>query len=65
MLRCKTTKWHKVIEWLKSRKEKRLLDGTAQEEYKKVGDHDVYILDNFETFQKHLYKYLLDYTKEQ
>ena len=65
MLKCKTPKWMQVIEWLKGRKEKRIMDGTAKEEFKKVSGHDAYVLDNLKIFQKHLYKYLLDYTKDK
>ena len=64
-MKCKTPKWMQVIEWLKGRKEKRIMDGMAKEEFKKVPGHDAYVLDNLEIFQKHLYKYLLDYTKDK
>ena len=46
MLKCKTPKWVQVIEWLKGRKEKRIMDGMAKEEFKKVSGHDAYVLDN-------------------
>ena len=65
MLRCKSSKWDKVIEWLKSRREKRILDGQAKAEYEKVTNADEYVLSNFENFQKHLYRYLLDFTKDK
>ena len=65
MLTCKTTKSQKITEWLKIIKEKRIMDGTAKDEYKKSSMPDDYILENLEVFQKHLYKYLLDYTKDK
>ena len=34
-------------------------------EYKKSGQYDVYSYENFENFQKQLYRYLLDYTKNK
>ena len=44
---------------------KKILDGMDKEEFTKVSGQDACVLDNFEIFQKDLYKYLLDYTKNK
>ena len=33
MLRLRSSKWAKMIEWLKGKREKRLIDGQAKEDY--------------------------------
>ena len=63
MLRTNSIKWGKVVDWLKSRKEKRIVDGAAKAEYEKIVEPDKYILENFDIFQRHMYRYLLDCTK--
>ena len=68
MLRLRSTKWTKIIDWLKVRREKRLYDDKAKAEFmehQKTRDPDPYIEKNFELFTKHLYRYLLDNTKDQ
>ena len=39
--------------------------GTAREEYRKTKEHDQYVLENINVFQKHLYSYLLNYTTDK
>ena len=66
MLRLRSSKWAKIIDWLKSKCERRLIDGRAKEDdlaYTQVHGQDNYVEDNFETFQKFLYRYLLDYAR--
>ena len=54
---------------MKARRERRIQDEQAKAEFVtyKVGtnDPDVYVEKNFELFAKHLYRYLLDHTKDQ
>ena len=33
MLRLRSSKWAKIIDWLKAKREKRLIDGQAKEDY--------------------------------
>ena len=63
--KCKTAKWSKITDWLTSIKEKTILDGKAREEYQKIKEHDQYVLENIEVFQKHLCSYLVNYTKDK
>ena len=68
MLRLRSSKWAKIIEWLKSKRERRLIDGRAKEDYlayAQVHGQDKYVEENFETFQKFFYRYLFDCTKDQ
>ena len=68
MLKCKTTKLAKMIDWVKYRREKRIPSGDAKAEYDKVIRtplFDQYVPDNLGTFQRHLYRYLLHFTKEK
>ena len=65
VLKCKTAKWSKITDWLKSKHDKRILNGAAREEYRKTKEHDQYVLEHFEVFQKHLYSYLLNYIKDK
>ena len=51
MLKCKTATWSKFTDWLTSRKEKRIPDGTAREEYRKTKEHDKYVLEKKQFFQ--------------
>ena len=63
MLTCKTTKWEAIMEWVRNRKEKRIINGMAKSEFDKRPQYDKYISDNFEIFQKHLYRYPMNFTK--
>ena len=45
--------------------DKRIMDATARVEYGKRNHHGHYIGENLGTFQKHLYRYLLDYTENK
>ena len=69
MLRLRSPKWGQVVEWLRSKREKRLSDGQAKADYIAYaaahGAEDKYVEENFGLFQRHLYRYLLDYTKEK
>ena len=68
MLRLRSSKWAKIIEWLKSKRERRLIDGRAKEDYlayAQVPGQDQYVQENFETFHEFLYRYLLDYTQDR
>ena len=69
MLRVRSTRWTKVVNWIKARREKKIQDDRAKDEFMKyqveVKDPDAYIEKNFELFSKHLYRYLLDHTKDQ
>ena len=65
MLTCKTTKWEVIMERIHKRKEKRIVNGMAKSEFDKNPQYDNYISDNFEVFQKHFYRYLMDYTKDK
>ena len=68
MLRLRSTKWTKVVGWLTARREKRLQDDRAKAdfvEYQSTREPDEYIEKNFELFSKHLYRYLLENTKDQ
>ena len=61
MLRCKTPKWAKVIDWIKSRKETRIIGEAAQAEYEKTigtSQFDKYIAEKLIPLRKHLYRYL-------
>ena len=68
MLKMKTTKWMKVVDWIKHRREKRIPSNNVKAEYDKLGLtnpalFDKYVSENLEVFQRHLYRYLLDFTK--
>ena len=67
MLRLRSTRWTKIVDWLKARREKRLYDDKAKAEFMthQAHDPDPYIDKHFELFSKHLYGYLLDNTKDQ
>ena len=68
MLRMKTARWMKLVEWIKSRREKRIPISGGKAEYEKLKGSalfDPYILEYFDVFQRHLYKYLLDCTKDK
>ena len=73
MMRMKTARWLKLVEWIKSRRKKRIPISGGKAEYGKLepagyAQHalfDLYIFDNFDAFQGHLYRYLLDYTKDK
>ena len=43
--------------------EKRSVNGMAKSEFDKSPQYDKYISDNFEIFQKHFYRYFMDFTK--
>ena len=67
-LRLRSSKWAKIIEWLKSKRERRLIDGRAKEDYlayAQVHGQDKYVEENLETFQQFLYRYLLDCAKDK
>ena len=60
MLRLRSTKLAKIIEWLKAKREKRLLDGQAKADflaYLQAQGSDEYIENNFDFFSKHVYPY--------
>ena len=66
MLRLRSSKWVKIIDRPKSKRERKLIDERAKEDYlayAQVRGQDKYVEDNSETFPKILYRYLLDYTK--
>ena len=69
MLRARSTRWSKVVNWIKARREKKIQDDQAKGEFVTyqagVKDPDIYIEKNFELFAKHLCRYLLDYTNDQ
>ena len=65
MLTCKTTKWEVIMEWVRKRKQKRIINGMAKSEFDKSQQYDEYISDNFEIFQKHFYRYFMDFTKDK
>ena len=65
MLTCKTTKWEVIMKWVRKRKEKRIINGMAKSEFDKSPQYDKYISDNFEIFQKHFYRYVMDFTKDK
>ena len=69
MLTCKTPKWQIILDWLKSRKEQKIHTGTALAEFreyaKQYGIKDTSVETHFDQYQKQLYRYLLDYTKEK
>ena len=65
MLTCKTTKWEAIMEWVRKRKEKRIVKGLAKSYLDKSPQYDKYISDSFEIFQKHFCRYLMDFTKDK
>ena len=68
MLTCRTPKWQGLIDWLKTRKDKKLKDN-VHNEYKTWaaanGCVDNFVEANFDLYQKQLYRHLMDYTKEK
>ena len=68
MLTCRTPKWQSLIDWLKSRKEKKLKDHVC-DEYKAwaIANScvDESVEANFELYQRQLYRHLMDYTKDK
>ena len=65
MLRLRSAKRSKIIDWLKAKREKMLLDGQSKADflaYSQTHRSDEYIEKNFDIFSKHLYRYLLDFT---
>ena len=52
------------MEWVRKRKEKRIVNGMAKSEFDKSPQYDKYISDNFEIFQKHFHRYFMDFTKD-
>ena len=68
MLRLRPSKWAKIIDWLKAKRDKRLIDGQAKEDdlaHAQAHGQDKYVEEQIETFQRFLYRFLVDYTKEQ
>ena len=69
MLRLRSSKWAKIVEWLKTKREKRLVDGHAKDDYLAHSvahkSEDEYIEKHFAVFQTHLYRCLLDHTNDQ
>ena len=67
MLPLLFAKWTKIVDWLKSKRGKRLTDGQAKAdviEYSRANGRDEYIEKNLELFQKCLYSHVLNYTKD-
>ena len=57
-----------MVDWIKHRREKRIPTNNVKAEYYKAAvDNpavfDKYVSENLEAFQRHLYRYLLDFTK--
>ena len=69
MFKMRSTKWM-VVDWIKSRREKRVPAGSAKAEYDKLEQtssqlFDKYVSENLDVFQSHLYRHLLDFTKDK
>ena len=53
------------MEWVRKRKEKRIINAMAKSEFDNSPQYDKYISDNFEIFQKHFYSYFMDFAKDK
>ena len=68
VLRLRSAKWGKIVDWLKAKRDNRVLDGQAEANflaYSKNHGPDEYIEKNFDLFSKHLCSYLVDFTKDK
>ena len=68
MLRFRSAKWTKIIDWLKAKREKMLLDGQSKADflaYSQTHRSDEYIEKNFDIFSKHIHRYLFESLKKR